>query len=691
MNEHFYDALMPFLTDEEQQGLTVQVKQFSDLNAQLSAKLEKIKALKADYLKVASAERDDIENLSDDERAAELKKCEDAQAQIATLQALIAETISDTQNIIEFKKSNGGGVNDLIHDLLIRYLKARKGDTQAILNDLAHALDGITLEDYKSYVRRSKKQYKALKEEYKALVDAGGTLTPDQQRRLDAASRRATARWNNCVLYLKACTWDFYETLIYSSTGRVMYSANGVNYLGENEITENSEVGNLVVDGIEEADELIRARADAFGYKRPTGKAAKLPAIINPLSPMPSSAPINVIFTAMGFRGHEMELPDRMGETTKAVKWTMQKDKAMQTIVDAKTGKEVEKEVDVFKAGVKSKTTEITLQLPVGDAIAKQGDSLSKFFVLFMQYANDHAYHDGALTTDVIAIPFDDILSKGMYTSDFSIRKGFEPAREYLTSVKIQGQSKITNKKTLRQDTLQVLFTGGTIENRVCYMQLNPHLNWKFMMQYFSILPDYYYRLSSRGANLLWYLFYRGRQVADEKHTSDDGKIEFNISYKTIQHRLGLPSEIGNRKRKETIYDPIESAIYEIEEAHLKDFNNDELQLEVYDAGGLDSGYVKVILSGQFAKSIIEIGKNKAKAIKKTKAQVERVQEQALIINTAKKMEREQAAATDHPDTKTDNAAGMLEGSKPHEEHEQTGTTGAGNSTEKPGVRPDGT
>ena len=408
--------------------------------------------------------------------------------------------------------------------------------------------------------------------------------------------------------------------------------------------------------------------------------------ITNIINSMPSSAPLNAIVTAIGFRGHELELPARMGETSKSIKWTMAKDKATQTIVDAQTGKSEEKEIDVYKAGIKSKATDITLQLPVGDAIAKQGDSLSKFFVLFIQYANEHAVHNGTLTTDVIAVPFDDILSKGMYRYDSAIRDGFEQARDYLTSVKIQGQSKVTKKKTLRQDTLQVLFTGGTIENRVCYMQLNPHLNWQFIMQYFAILPNYYYRLSPRGANLLWYLFYRGRQVADEKHTSDDGKIEFNINYRTIQHRLGLPSEIGNRKRKETIYDPIESAIYEIEEAHLKDFNNDELQLEVYDAGGLDSGYVKVILSGQFAKSIIEIGKNKAKAIKKTKAQVERVQEQALIINTAKKMEREQAAATDHPDTKTDNAAGTLEGSKPNEEHEQTGTTGAGDSAEKPGT-----
>ena len=102
-------------------------------------------------------------------------------------------------------------------------------------------------------------------------------------------------------------------------------------------------------------------------------------------------------------------------------------------------------------------------------------------------------------------------------------------------------------------------------------------------------------------------------------------------------------------------------------------------------------GKLRVNLAGTLSEYNSEQGAKRVKRVTKAEKMHDRAVEKALTAIETKRLEAQQAAATDHPDTKTDNAAGMLEGSKPHEEHEQTGTTGAGDSAEKSGVRPDGT
>ena len=186
-----------------------------------------------------------------------------------------------------------------------------------------------------------------------------------------------------------------------------------------------------------------------------------------------------------------------------------------------------------------------------------------------------------------------------------------------LTSLKIKGHIQKNKKAKSSIDALEVLFTGARIERGQCMIFFNERIDWSFMAQYFTILPRYYFQISNRSSDLLYYIFYLARQHA--KDIEKQGY--FNIGFRAIQHRLQLPSEIENREPSKTIRQPIEDAIEEIEEQHSNYYNNTDFSLlPIYDESDsitnfLDNGYLKVMLTGDFAKMFIEISKNTTKQI----------------------------------------------------------------------------
>ena len=117
--------------------------------------------------------------------------------------------------------------------------------------------------------------------------------------------------------------------------------------------------------------------------------------------------------------------------------------------------------------------------------------------------------------------------------------------------------------------------------------------------------------------------------------------------FRAIQSRLQLPSEVGNPNPQRDIKQPIEDAIEQLETEHSKLYGNTEFSL--YPVGEdtapiaeyLDNGYLKVTLTGDFAKTFIAISKETARQVEQARKQKERITEKAKAINTAKAMERE--------------------------------------------------
>lgn len=295
--------------------------------------------------------------------------------------------------------------------------------------------------------------------------------------------------------------------------------------------------------------------------------------------------------------------------------------------------------------------TEITLELSDIDKLIGTNKTAKKLFVLSLIKANEQAVHDGILTKDCISFPLKELTDTGFYTNIRSARAGFWAGADILTDLKLKGKVSKSKKKVTTLDTgdgkLRVLFTGADILKGQCYLYLNTDINWSFLTQYFTILPTYYFRLSNRASDLLFYIFYLARQ-----HTRDiEERGYFTIGFRAIQHRLQLPSEKGLNNPQRDIKDPIEKAIEEIEDAHKVTYDNMEFSLlPVYDdtapiASYLDNGYLKIELKGSFATTFIEISKDTAKRIAEAEKRKERIIEKAMIQATADKMKEEKEGA----------------------------------------------
>ena len=294
----------------------------------------------------------------------------------------------------------------------------------------------------------------------------------------------------------------------------------------------------------------------------------------------------------------------------------------------------------------------VSIQLADIDKLAGSNKSVKKLFLLTMIKANEQALHGGTLTRDHVSFPLQELVDIEFYSSLRSARTGFLAGTDVLTDMKIKGQLKHKGKEGGPSvDVLEVLFTGANITRGQCTIYLNPRINWGFLSQYYTILPQYYFSLSNRGSELLYYIFYLARQNVDKiKH-----KGRFNIGFRAIQQRLMLPSEVGNREPGKTIIRPIEEAVEQIETLHNKFYGNMELQLlPVYDVNAnirdiLDHGYLEVTLEGTIADVFINISKDKEKQIKAARERQQKITDAAKEKALINLLEKENARAIEQP------------------------------------------
>lgn len=341
---------------------------------------------------------------------------------------------------------------------------------------------------------------------------------------------------------------------------------------------------------------------------------------------VPNSTASNLILEVMGAGDSIADLPARKRQ------------------INHNTAIEVLEDGRKRQISLVNEKAQVTIELADIDKLAGSNKPAKKLFVLALIKANEQAIHDGQLTKDYVSFPLQELIDTGFYSTPQSARKGFNAGMDTLTSLKIKGHIQQTKKKGSSIDALEVLFTGARIERGQCTIFFNERISWSFIAQYFTILPRYYFRLSNRASDLLYYIFYLARQ-----HTRDiEERGYFTIGFRAIQHRLQLPSEIGNNNPDRTIKQPIEEAIEQIEDGHSGLYGNMEFSLlPVYDETAtiseyLENGYLKVELKGAFAETFIAISKGTAKQIEAAQKRQARITEKAIAINTAKKLEAEE-------------------------------------------------
>lgn len=344
-----------------------------------------------------------------------------------------------------------------------------------------------------------------------------------------------------------------------------------------------------------------------------------------PFYNVPDSTASNLILETLGAGAGIDDLPDRKRQINHSTTLEVYED-GKRRQVELKTGK-----------------ASLIIELADIDKLTGSNKPAKKLFVLALIKANEQAIHGGQLTKDYVSFPLQELIDTGFYSTPQSARKGFNAGMDTLTSLKIKGHIRQTKKRESAQDALEVLFTGARIERGQCTIFFNDRINWGFIAQYFTILPRYYFKLPNRASDLLYYIFYLARQRTKEI----EERGYFTIGFRAIQSRLQLPSEVGNPNPQRDIKQPIEDAIEQLETEHSKLYGNTEFSL--YPVGEdtapiaeyLDNGYLKVTLTGDFAKTFIAISKETARQVEQARKQKERITEKAKAINTAKAMERE--------------------------------------------------
>lgn len=346
---------------------------------------------------------------------------------------------------------------------------------------------------------------------------------------------------------------------------------------------------------------------------------------------VPDSTASNLILETLGAGADIADLPDRKRQ------------------VNHSTTLEVLESEKRRQVSLKTQKASVTIELADIDKLTGSNKPAKKLFVLALIKANEQAIHEGQLTKNYVSFPLQELIDTGFYSTPQSARKGFNAGMDTLTSLKIKGHIQQTKKKGSSIDALEVLFTGARIERGQCTIFFNERISWSFIAQYFTILPRYYFRLPNRASDLLYYIFYLARQ-----RTKDiEERGYFTISFRAIQHRLQLPSEVGNNNPDRTIKQPIEEAIEQIEDGHSGLYGNEDFSLlPVYDeyapiASFLDNGYLRVELKGSFAETFIAISKDTAKQIEAAQKRQARITEKAVAINAAKKLEAEEKAKTE--------------------------------------------
>lgn len=507
---------------------------------------------------------------------------------------------------IRFLEETNKQIMELHEAVKKRYILSLNGDEKTILADAVSVLKSVSKKQFQDEIRRLKETLPSMEtitRYYSHLPEPEKSERIQKTAELINARRKAAvANYTNCCSFLLTCLDAQIEALQHYE---------------------------LSLSGIEL---LIEAKASEW-YTKPKNKSAGSVTHIEKAAEqakklfydMPNSSASHFLFDILSAGSGLADIPPRKRQ------------------INHNTTYEVKSSGD--KRLVSMETREGTAKVTVEIAdINKMNKAGKKFLILSLIKANEQALHNGQLTREYISFPLQELVDYGLYARLTGARKGFEIGTDALTSIKVKGTVRKSKNSTTTIKALEVPFTGAKIENNQCYIYLNTRIDWNFLTQYFTKIPRYYFRLSNRAGDLLYYIFYLARQhtkeIADRRY--------FTISFRAIHSLLKLPSELDTQRHEQLIRSPIEDAVREIEETNKQMYGNKEFLLElVYDEKAgiseyLDNGYLKVSLAGAFAEPFISQSQTQQKKIQQAEQKKERIEEKAIAMKMAKK---------DKPDT----------------------------------------
>lgn len=234
----------------------------------------------------------------------------------------------------------------------------------------------------------------------------------------------------------------------------------------------------------------------------------------------------------------------------------------------------------------------------------RQGSSARKMLVYILSEIAQQVLNNGEPTKTGVLISYEDLVKAGLYASKKTASRGVENAFNVLSSLKIKGYSVRKRKGKdvkLEQEEAGVLFYHMSKTNKgSVIISINEHFNWFYLVQFYTMIPNVYYKLKSTASDLFFYIFYLARQ----KHEEISKTQTFTISMRAIQNYLMLPDEEIATNPTHQIKKPIEEAVGNILDCVPSDLLEIKIERKEYSSikEYLNGGVLIITLKGEYLK-----------------------------------------------------------------------------------------
>jgi len=239
-----------------------------------------------------------------------------------------------------------------------------------------------------------------------------------------------------------------------------------------------------------------------------------------------------------------------------------------------------------------------------------------------------------------VGFTLQELVELEMYSSTKNAWRGVQEFIKQQSDIFLTGLLKRKDNTEIEvKGNTGLLFYNVSLDNGYVRISVNDKFNFDFIASAFTVFPRFAYRLKNINAfNLVHYIFFIARQ--NTSRIKEKGMFTINLD--AVRNRLGLPApeNVNNRRYRQLIIEPIETAIEEIEEALKTIPEAKECSFTITPVGTDTSsinqwldGYLEIRLKNDFAKKFVEL----ATSFESTQEKIRRARIKEIARLSAKK------------------------------------------------------
>jgi hypothetical protein len=308
-----------------------------------------------------------------------------------------------------------------------------------------------------------------------------------------------------------------------------------------------------------------------------------------------------------------------------------------------------------YKSTSKEGKHEYKIFIPAVDETATSARSAEKIRELIFLEINKHISY-GKLHSDTVVFPVSRIIEEGIYKDGKSAINALEAVVNSLITTRLNG--KTIRKKGKGKETIsslgayeleiRTLVKSCDIRDGLCYLEIEDKIHWEEVFRFFTVLPDYYFRIKPGAARMLLCISLRARQ--NMKAIKADQS--FTISARTVFDAMCLPLPESTTNNTVQIKNALYRAIEDIEKAHAETYGNGEIEINIEKAPEnctikefLSQAFLRVHIGGDYAKYFCELQEQAEKDIATAIKNKERIEAESQIRALAKAKENSMKTA----------------------------------------------